>query len=600
MKINGYKFVEYIGSGEFGNVMKMEKNGNYYAVKKIKKMPELGTKKLIQLEREEKIPLNLNHNNIIKFFETFNYKGEDYLVSEYFEGKNLKQIIEENRKNKTNIDQNLIILIFKQILQALIYLHNQDISHRDIKPENILINNEKQIKIIDFGFITYLSNGHGILGGGNTRVGDKNYSPPEILYDETNKFDLKADIFCLGYTMFELMFLEKPTITDIFSLLRDNSKINYLKYQYDEEIIELIEQMYKYYIDDRPSAEEALEKLINIEQKINKNNNINNIININSINKNFEGKIKEKLMAMKCILHCFCHIGNIFQILEKSILLMKFKLKEKINKDILNIILKNKFVHILNEILLNVLKLEKKEIKNENLDESIIDFIFTVENRQNIKNDLSLPLKLFYNILFVINRDCILFKENKHQILEAKFDGLLKNIKKDKIQKFIENLKAQYKSPLISYFYFLLIPIIKCSKCENIYKFYDPDIKFYLYLDNKKNDNIISDLIDNIFIPKNINKQINCGNHKGDLVEQIFFLTNPPRYLVFGIKNQNEPIIVNNKLSISQYSVSNERQNTFYELMAIIFKDDNYKDIALIKNNIEKKWISYKDSSMTF
>ena len=51
---------------------------------------------------------------------------------------------------------------------------------------------------------------------------------------------------------------------------------------------------------------------------------------------------------------------------------------------------------------------------------------------------------------------------------------------------------------------------------------------------------------------------------------------------------------------MSQYSVSNERQNTFYELMAIIYKDDNNKDIALIKNNIEKKWISYKDSSMTF
>ena len=315
------------------------------------------------------------------------------------------------------------------------------------------------------------------------------------------------------------------------------------------------------------------------------------------MNKNFEEKIKEKLIAMKCVLHCFCQIENIFQILEKSILLMKYKLKGKINEDT---IMKNKFLYKLNEILLKVLKLEKKEITSENLDESIIDFIFTVENRQNLNLDLSLPLKLFYNILFIINRDCILFKENKRQILEAKFDGLLKNIKKDKIHKFIENLKAQYKSPLISYFYFLFIPIIKCSKCENIYKFYEPGIKFYLSLDNKKNDNIISDLVDNIFIPKNINKQINCGNHEGDLVEQLFFLTNTPRYLIFRIKNQNESIIVNNKLSMSQYSVSNERQNTFYELMAIIYKDDNNKDIALIKNNIEKKWISYKDSSMTF
>ena len=593
--IHGYKLINYIDSGNFGDVMKMEKNGNFYAVKKIKQMPEIGSKKSIELIREKKIPLNLNHDNIIKFIEAFSEKGEDFLVSEYFEGKNLKQLIEENKKKKTNIDQNLIILILHQILNGLIYLHKKNIIHRDIKPGNILINADKKIKIIDFGLIAYLSDEYGILGGGYTKVGDKNYSPPEILYGETEKFELKADIFCLGYTMFELMFLDRPTIIDKYSLLRVNNKINYSKFQYDEELVELIEQMCKYYIDDRPSAEEALKKLISIGQKI--NNNVNTIINFNNLNNNYEEKMKKKLSAMKCVLHCFCQFENIFQILEKEILFMQLKLKDKKNKDT---ILKNKFVIKLNDILLKVSKYEKKQITDKDFDEYIIDFIFTVENRQNNKLDVSLPLKFFYNILFIINRDVFLLKENTQSILEAKFDGLLKNVKKDKIQKFMENFKVQYKSSFISYFYFMLIPIVKCSKCENIYNFKDPDIKIYLSLDNKKNDNIISDLIDNVFIPNKINKEMNCSNHKGDLVEQLFFLTNPPKYLVLEIKNQNESIIINKKLLMNHYSVSNERTNSFYELKAIIYKDKDNKDIALINNDIEKKWISFKDNSLTF
>ena len=123
--------------------MKMEKDGKFYAVKEIKQNPIPNTSKFLELQREKKLPLNLKHETIVQFFGSFKENGKEYLVSEFFEGTNLETLIKENIKNNTRISQNLIILILKQILSGLAYLHENGICHRDIKPENILINEKK-------------------------------------------------------------------------------------------------------------------------------------------------------------------------------------------------------------------------------------------------------------------------------------------------------------------------------------------------------------------------------------------------------------------------------------------------------------------------
>ena len=583
--INGYKLVKCLGQGNFGVVMKMEKDGKFYAVKEIKQNPIPNTSKFLELQREKKLPLNLKHETIVQFFGSFKENGKEYLVSEFFEGTNLETLIKENIKNNTRISQNLIILILKQILSGLAYLHENGICHRDIKPENILINEKNEVKIIDFGLATYLSGGHGMLEGGKTQVGDKKYVPPEIIYGEVNKYDLKGDIFCLGYTIFELMNFCLPTVINSKTLVRVNTKVNNDKFIYDEDLVELIDEMYKYYIDDRPSAKEALDRLNLIEEKI-KNNDNKNVEN----NKT-EIKMKETLSVMKCILHFFSQIDDIFPLLDKSLVLMKYKLKDKI---------KVKFTRIFYDAL-NILKSwEKKEITDKNLDDYIKDFVITFNNRHNNKTNLPLPFKLFHIILNIINREFNSLKLNTQSILEANFDGILSSIKKESTQKFIEELKPIYRSPLIPYFYYLIIPLTKCSKCENVFKLFEPEIKFYLTLDNQNNNNIISDLIYNLFLPENMNQEVNCLGHKGDYLKQKFFLTNLPRYLVFEIKNQNEPIILNKIIDMDNYTTSTQRQNNYYELNAVFYKDQNNSNIALIKNNNDKKWISYNNNSLTY
>ena len=74
-------------------------------------------------------------------------------------------------------------------------------------------------------------------------------------------------------------------------------------------------------------------------------------------------------------------------------------------------------------------------------------------------------------------------------------------------------------------------------------------------------------------------------------------MTNLPKYLIFEIKNQNEPIILNKMIDMDNYTISTHRQNNYYELNAVFYKDQNNSNIALIKNNIDKKWISYNNNN---
>ncbi len=174
-------------------------------------------------------------------------------------------------------------------------------------------------------------------------------------------------------------------------------------------------------------------------------------------------------------------------------------------------------------------------------------------------------------------------------------------IKKEPTLKLIEELKPKYRSPLIPYFYYLIIPLTKCSKCENVFKLFEPEVKYYLTLDNHNNNYIISDLVYNLFLPENLNQKVNCYNqHNGDYLKQKFFLTNLPRYLVFEIKNQNKPIIVNKIIDMHNYTTSTQRQNSYYELNAVFYKDKNNSNIVLIKNNDYKKWISHNNNSLTY
>ena len=146
-----YKVIEYLGEGSFGKVFKAREisTGKIIAVKK---MPiNHSEKKYSNIIKEISLLKNLDHPNIVKYYDYFEEEDFIYLMMEYLEGGTLKQYI----NSKSDITEDEARIIIRQLLTALSYLHYTcDICHRDVKPENIMFTNKNDInelKLLDFG-----------------------------------------------------------------------------------------------------------------------------------------------------------------------------------------------------------------------------------------------------------------------------------------------------------------------------------------------------------------------------------------------------------------------------------------------------------------
>lgn len=115
---------------------------------------------------------------------------------EYFEGITLAEYV----KKKGSLNENETKIIMKQVISTLRYCHAKRISHRDIKPENILINDNLEIKLIDFAFSVKLNSKKGKIKG---NCGTPNFMAPEVFSKEICS-PFKADIWALGVLFIKL------------------------------------------------------------------------------------------------------------------------------------------------------------------------------------------------------------------------------------------------------------------------------------------------------------------------------------------------------------------------------------------------------------
>ncbi|KAB7497996.1 Serine/threonine-protein kinase NIM1, partial [Armadillidium nasatum] len=142
------------------------------------------------------------HPNIIRLFEVVETLTRIHLVLEFAPcGELFNRISTEGRLNESEA-----IIIFSQVLSAVIYLHNLSIIHRDIKAENVFMISNKRVKLGDFGFSTKVSNLSEQL---STFCGSPPYAAPELYKDESYEGP-GVDIWALGVLLFFLLTADMP------------------------------------------------------------------------------------------------------------------------------------------------------------------------------------------------------------------------------------------------------------------------------------------------------------------------------------------------------------------------------------------------------
>lgn len=123
--------------------------------------------------------MKLDHPNLNKLFEVFEWKNQYVLIMELCEGGDLFKKIQRQQ----TFPESKVADIMKQILSGVVYLHSMNIVHRDLKPENMLYDNEgKMIKLTDFGTAVEMSNKRKL----SSFVGSPYYIAPEVIRGEYN------------------------------------------------------------------------------------------------------------------------------------------------------------------------------------------------------------------------------------------------------------------------------------------------------------------------------------------------------------------------------------------------------------------------------
>ena len=196
-----YDVLGVVGEGAYGIVYKCrnKETGKYVAIKKFKEIED----KLVQktMKRELKMLQMLKHDNVVDFQEAFIYKGNLFLVFEYVE-KNLLEVLE---KSPDGLNPKLIRSFVFQMCKAVHYLHINNMIHRDVKPENLLIDENMQLKLCDFGFARKikLNEKNNNVDAMTDYVATRWYRSPELLLSN-GIYGPEVDYWAIGCIMGEL------------------------------------------------------------------------------------------------------------------------------------------------------------------------------------------------------------------------------------------------------------------------------------------------------------------------------------------------------------------------------------------------------------
>ena len=210
-----YILLERVAAGGMAEVYLSKSTGavgvnKFVAIKRI--LPQYSDhQEFIEMFKEEaKIAVNLNHGNVVSIYDFGVEKNQFFLVMEFVEGRNLRQILNELKKTTTSFTIEQIVYMMKEVAAGLDHAHRcidgttgrpLNIVHRDMSPQNIMVSFEGEVKIIDFGIAKAETQIEATKAG--TLKGKYGYMSPEQA--DGQNIDPRTDIFSMGIVLWELL-----------------------------------------------------------------------------------------------------------------------------------------------------------------------------------------------------------------------------------------------------------------------------------------------------------------------------------------------------------------------------------------------------------
>jgi serine/threonine protein kinase/Tfp pilus assembly protein PilF len=194
-----YQIIEELGHGGMGRVYKVFDTDikEKIALKLLRPEIALDKETVERFSNELKLARKISHRNVCRMFDLGKAEGTTFITMEFVPGEDLKRLIRRMGQFPTG----KAVSIGKQICEGLAEAHHLGVVHRDLKPQNIMVDEDGNARIMDFGIARSLA-AKGITGAG-VMIGTPEYMSPEQV--EGKEVDQRSDIYSLGIILYEMV-----------------------------------------------------------------------------------------------------------------------------------------------------------------------------------------------------------------------------------------------------------------------------------------------------------------------------------------------------------------------------------------------------------
>jgi serine/threonine protein kinase len=216
--IGPYRIVEQLGQGGMASVFKAYHASldRYVALKALHPAFNEDKNFASRFQREARVVAKLEHPNIVPVYDYAEHDGRPYLVMKFIEGDTLKARMTEKPLTSDEIKN-----VVDAVGSALTYAHKQGILHRDIKPSNVLIANDGQIYLADFGLARIAQSGESTMSS-DSIMGTPQYISPEQAMGKKD-LDARTDLYSFGVMVYEMVVGQVPFSADTpFAVIHDH------------------------------------------------------------------------------------------------------------------------------------------------------------------------------------------------------------------------------------------------------------------------------------------------------------------------------------------------------------------------------------------